>query len=313
MTKFRVFIGAPSRKDLQQDSTRCLYHWQTISSTPTSLDSGSHSVIFPPATLEAASRRISLMYQNIIFDDIQPEDDPFWCDDDEEDGLGTRFGVRLSFNLGYNRPIERTDLISWPPTEPKGAGPQSTDEPVSILDPSSTSRSRLLGETQETQDITSYNYYSDASSIARFPAFQFSLHALTSLSALAATNNNKSPRKVSLLLVALEVEGPDSIRIKKGADAGREVSILKMILGDADGQIGKLTAWREVADAWGGAGDSPAAVKRGDVVWIESAYASFAPSSTFFICLREDRHSCLQTSRQCTSRRLRLLSRRLPP
>ena len=114
--------------------------------------------------------------------------------------------------------------------------------------------------------MTSYDY-SDASSITHFPAFHFNLHALTSLSFLAA---NQVTTKVSLLLAILEVEGPDTIRIKKGPDAGKEVSILKLIMGDADNQICKLTAWREVAEAWGGCDDLPA-VKRGDIVWVESA------------------------------------------
>jgi hypothetical protein len=121
-------------------------------------------------------------------------------------------------------------------------------------------------ETQETQ---SYNY-SDASSIARFPSFHFALHSLTSLSSLPTTSS-KGSRKVNILLAVLEVEGPDTIHIKKGADAGKEVAILKLILGDEEGCICKLTAWREVAEAWGGVGDA-VGVKRGDVLYVESMY-----------------------------------------
>jgi len=77
-------------------------------------------------------------------------------------------------------------------------------------------------------------------------------------------------------LAALEVEGPDTIRIKKGTDAGKQVSILKMILGDEDGMVCKLTAWREIAETWGGVGNS-LAVKRGDVVLIENVLATYDP------------------------------------
>jgi hypothetical protein len=70
-------------------------------------------------------------------------------------------------------------------------------------------------------------------------------------------------------LAVLEVEGPDTVRLKKGKDAGKEVAILKMILGDEGGTICKLTAWREVAERWGGQHDS-VAVRRGDIVLIES-------------------------------------------
>lgn len=73
-----------------------------------------------------------------------------------------------------------------------------------------------------------------------------------------------------MLLAVLEVEGPDTIRIKNGKDAGKEVGILKMILGDEGGMICKLTAWREVAERWGGGLPNTTSVKRGDIVLIES-------------------------------------------
>ena len=38
-----------------------------------------------------------------------------------------------------------------------------------------------------------------------------------------------------------------------------------MVMGDEAGKVCKLTAWREVADAWASAG-----VRRGDVVLLES-------------------------------------------
>lgn len=133
----------------------------------------------------------------------------------------------------------------------------------------STTSSQL--ETQpdsllDTQE--SFRNYSDASSIARFPTFHFNLHSLTSLSQLSE-NKFKGSIKVNVLLAVLEVEGPDTIRIKKGREAGKEIAILKMILGDEEGTACKLTAWREVAEEWGGSGESVAA-KRGDIVHIES-------------------------------------------
>src|SRR5271163_591755 len=100
------------------------------------------------------------------------------------------------------------------------------------------------------------------------------MHTLTSLSALPKLMKNRSSYpgkgKINALLVALEVEGPDEITIKKGPDAGKRVSILKMILGDEDGSICKLTAWREVAELWGGVDSAPGA-KRGDILLITSA------------------------------------------
>ena len=82
-------------------------------------------------------------------------------------------------------------------------------------------------------------------------------------------------QKVNLLAAVMEVEGPDTIYIKKGADAGKEVSILKTIIGDEDGGVCRLTAWREVAEQWGGSyANTPApSLKRGDVVYLQSAFS----------------------------------------
>ncbi|TFY56678.1 hypothetical protein EVJ58_g7489 [Rhodofomes roseus] len=148
------------------------------------------------------------------------------------------------------------------------------------------SRVRSMLETQETQGSGSYEY-SDASSVGRFPSFHFSIHTLTGLSQLAAyaqaemqragAAGRKGSRKVSLLVAVLEVEGPDTIRIKKGPETGKEVYLLKLILGDEDGCVCKLTAWRETAETWGGADPAVTAssVKRGDIVLLEDVLAAW--------------------------------------
>lgn len=83
-----------------------------------------------------------------------------------------------------------------------------------------------------------------------------------------------SKQKVNLLVAIMEVEGPDTIHIKKGPDSGKEVSILKIIVGDEDGGVCRLTAWREVAEQWGGSyANTPApSLKRGDVVYLQSVF-----------------------------------------
>ena len=45
-------------------------------------------------------------------------------------------------------------------------------------------------------------------------------------------------------MAVLEVDGPDVIKIGKGPETGKEIGLLKMILGDEDGAVCKLTAWR---------------------------------------------------------------------
>ena len=122
-------------------------------------------------------------------------------------------------------------------------------------------------ETQEGDEhsANTHDTYSNTSSIARFPGFQFSLGTL---SALASARG-----KTCLLLAVLEVDGPDEVTVRRGPDAGRVVSVLRLIVGDEASTIRKLTAWREVAEMWGGTTTDAAGirVRRGDVVYFESA------------------------------------------
>ncbi|KAJ6544176.1 hypothetical protein B0H19DRAFT_956481 [Mycena capillaripes] len=246
-----VFLGAPRASDIHRTPSE--YHWRTVSSKSLapSGESQSQSAIYPPATLEAASRRISLMYQNVIFDDSKEEEDP-------EDGRG-------------HCCLHNETFFTWPPTA-QGDESDSQDE-KSI--PSFLNVSKSMAVPLETQFETqpesqSYGDYSDAASIARFPAFHFSLNSLTSLTSLAKCRL-KGTSKVTLLLAVLEVDGPDSFRFKKGKDAGKESFVLKMILGDEDGNVCKLTAWREVAQDWGGCGDEIGA-KRGDILLLTGTF-----------------------------------------
>ncbi|KAH7909223.1 hypothetical protein BJ138DRAFT_1102866 [Hygrophoropsis aurantiaca] len=214
MSNYRVFIGAPSAADINADPLS--YTWTTIQPPIQASSQDSLSIIYPAATIEAAGRRISLLYQNIIFNDAD--------EDDEHDPGG---------NPNQSNPErDQTTVITWPPT-----APAVNDGTLSFLRPSESLPHKGTYETQESASCD----YSDASSIARFPNFQFSLHKVTSLSSLyALAKHSKGSRKISVLLATLEVEGPDTIKIKKGLDAGKEVSILKMILGDEEGSVWNL-------------------------------------------------------------------------
>ena len=121
-------------------------------------------------------------------------------------------------------------------------------------------------ETQQLSAITTSTtnsyVYSDTSSIARFPDFQFSLGTLSELASARG--------KACLLLAVLEVEGPDEVTVRRGPDAGHVVSVLRLIVGDESSTIRKLTAWREVAEAWGGATQDAVGIRSGDVVYFES-------------------------------------------
>jgi hypothetical protein len=203
--------------------------------------------------------------------------------------------------------VDQTTLISWPPTNEDQAGSSVAEDPKpqpsasaslsNITANRTTSTSFFDSGILETQTQSFDDYSDEASgSIGRFPTFHFNIHSLASLSVPAApaphrgggsghghNPPNKIPaRKVNLLLAILEVEGPETITIKKGVDAGKQIALLKMILGDEKGGVGKLTAWREVAEDWSGMNnsgrDGSGGCKRGDVVYLESTFSFFDPS-----------------------------------
>ncbi|KAJ3728001.1 hypothetical protein DFJ43DRAFT_1001562 [Lentinula guzmanii] len=262
---YHIFLGAPRAKKLLQSSQENIqYTWTTIPSYQNT--AGSPYLLPPPATLEAASRRISLMYQNAIFQNDESEEEPEEC---EEEGTPMQALIRTS------------TLITWAPT-PMDAeiSKENTRLANSRSFINTTTRLEYEIESQETQESQSFNY-SDSSSIANFPKFHFNLHSITSLAAIQKLGKTDyGSTKVNVLLAVLEVEGPDTIRTKKGPDAGQEISILKMILGDEDGSVCRLTAWREIADVWGGSGPKDLGAKRGDVVLIENVTASHDPSTS---------------------------------
>ncbi len=199
-------------------------------------------------------------------------------------------------------------MISWPPTDPISRAVFASDV---VLDrttsshrlPSEASVSHihhsLPHETQtSTQELSSESYsvsISNTSSIHCFPTFRINLNLLTSLQSLThltpATLSRTSAnpdtfgggsdqqRKFNIVAAVLEIETGwsgtevEMITIKKGKDAGKEVAVLKMVVGDESGGVCKLTAWREVAERWGGCGDIAdkfTAIKKGDIVLIES-------------------------------------------
>ncbi|KAF8434062.1 hypothetical protein L210DRAFT_2666956, partial [Boletus edulis BED1] len=125
--------------------------------------------------------------------------------------------------------------------------------------------------TYETQQTGTS--YSDASSIARFPHLQFSLHKVIPLSALytvAKLGKDLAKSPCYSRPRGSERSRTDTVRVKQGFDAGQQVSILKLILADDQGAVCKVTAWIDTADAWGGVGPSPR-LKRGDSVCTSSA------------------------------------------
>ena len=238
MKHYRVFLGAPSSTSL--DCNEDDFEWETFTTTTPVLD---------VSVFEAASRRISRLYENMIF----AEDD----DEGIEDASDSNF-----FDAEHSGRAAET-FITWSPT-------QNRTRDASGSQVSSGLQDSTMEETQETIS----HEYSDTSSIGRFPHFSFNPHTLRLVKALvemAKSSRTKGTLKVNVLMAVLEVEGPDAVTIRKGQYAGDQVSILKMILGDGDGNVLKLTAWRDVAEMWGIGTDTQPPIRRGDIVLFQSS------------------------------------------
>ena len=237
MKHYRVFLGAPSSTSLGYNEED--FGWETFTATTPILDA---------SVFEAASRRISRLYENIIF-----------AEDDDEDVVNASDNNFL--DAEHSSRAAETFII-WSPT-------QNRTRNASGSQGSSGLQESTMEETQET----SSHEYSDTSSIGRFPHFSFNLHTLRLVKALvdmAKASRAKGTLKVNVLMAGLEVEGPDTVTIRKGPHAGSQVSILKMILGDGDGNVFKLTAWRDVAEMWGIGTDTQPSIRRGDIVLFRS-------------------------------------------
>ncbi|KAF8590224.1 hypothetical protein K439DRAFT_1628115 [Ramaria rubella] len=239
MTKsYRVFTGAPSATL----NRRCTaVSWQTVSSR-----------VSPPSlsrkTTEQAEQQLSLIYRNAIVDEDGAE---------QEEELSEEWDSR--------------NAMEWPPTNPSGRSIQSRQSTVNEI-----SCFQQTYDTNQTGDETSM--FSEGSSIGRFPTFSFDINILSSLSYIIQTRKpGNSSAKITLLLGVLEVDGPSYVTVKTGAQAGSEIGLLKLIVGDENSAVCKLVAWRETAEVWGGAESEPG-LKRGDIVLFENVLISRIPS-----------------------------------
>ncbi len=72
--RYRLFVGAPSKRDLVATSLESRPTWRTV--TATDVRNPAVDITLPPSTLEAANLRISTFYHHAIFgsQDAEPED-----------------------------------------------------------------------------------------------------------------------------------------------------------------------------------------------------------------------------------------------
>ncbi|KAG2129647.1 uncharacterized protein EDB93DRAFT_1243398 [Suillus bovinus] len=145
-----------------------------------------------------------------------------------------------------NFDVEQTTVITWPPTPVA----DTTGVPSFLRTSLSPSQPAAMNQTQ------------DATSI--------SLHKILSLTSLYSERTARG-RQGSVLLAILEVEGPDTVRVRKSSDAGRDVLVHKIILGNEGGS-------GDVADAWGALG-----VKRGDIIHLENLTLTCEPGRSIIL------------------------------
>ncbi|KAL5537251.1 hypothetical protein ACEPAF_1074 [Sanghuangporus sanghuang] len=340
---YRIFLSAPSSASLKNTAGQS-FTWCTarsersgfgtsqdagkdaplgacIDTEDSTMDGETRGWLLPPATLGAASQRISDIYKNVIF----PQDDDDGLDLHEQDTRDGETGVRdetrdgtSSILAGLHRSnmmnimvvSAEGSLISWPPT--------NADQ---MRSRNSLSHA-LIGTQSDSLEISEVSFaHTSTSSITAFPSFVINLHTLTTLSELVV--RPVQPRwtcKVNLLVAILEVDGPDVVRIKKGPDSGKEVSVLRLVVGGEEGDVCKLTVWRETADTWGGVPEiqpdetihENEGTKRGDIVYLENILASVSKSATTEVGFPNNEQKTVLTASPNLSSRLHICYRTLP-
>ncbi|KIO04226.1 hypothetical protein M404DRAFT_26427 [Pisolithus tinctorius Marx 270] len=134
------------------------------------------TLVYPTATLDEASRRISLLYQNIISKDADDEDRE-QIDDSESDGADREILLTRDYD-GVDFDIQRPSKKSVN----AAALASASGLPSFLL----TSQSQPLQATYETQETAYSDDVKASSTITRFPNFQIILHSITSLSSLGS-------------------------------------------------------------------------------------------------------------------------------
>ncbi|KDQ07057.1 hypothetical protein BOTBODRAFT_181032 [Botryobasidium botryosum FD-172 SS1] len=272
MARYRVFLGAPKAHIDSAQSTR----WHTV-----------------PSPAAVSEDRWSSVYEGVLPEPL-----------DEEASLdASELTDASAWSLGK---AEWSATYSIPPSTGRWSESDASFRDSYYAsgrpEPPPQSQSFSRDESQLSIDSSGDSF---GDSIGHFPSFHFSLHALSSLSLIMRYQGSRCTEKVNLLVAALEVGGLDFVKIKNGPDAGLEVGVLKLVVGDDLGGIGRITVWRETAEAWGGQTDGTEAVKRGDIVLLKNILVNHAPPEPTSITaspkLQSNMEICYRTLPQCRS------------
>ena len=307
MTRFRVFLGAPTKRDIQverdsNDYQPAVYHWVTstyqLDGSPPHPGSGSgERKLLSPIEFELASQQIFKVYAGIM--DSQRISDPrSWILDQsdkwDQSGMQRNCSANVCIDHIYDQ-LRTEGGSSLEGTEDRSkvvSLSYSDDSTPSMLRPTDSpatfpNRSVSVLRHDSVLSIMT-DSLADSISTAVFPRFRFNFNDLSSLSKLlaeaeAGPTRRKRILKISFLAAVLEVDGPIAVQIKKGPEAGNVVSLLKLIIGDDGGTILRLTAWRNTADVMAGYDEAERpGIKRGDVVAFQSEACTCGNQ---FLCL----------------------------
>lgn len=240
---YRIFTGAPCIKGFPDSDQPT---WQTLTTRE-------NTSVIPSASLQQVDSRLSLIYQNVIFNS---EDESEEIRNFLEDGAFPCSSTAFCGLIFASDPSNSSFLEG-----PSSIGPSLAKNHGSSKSQECTFDADMSGENS--------TFLSEGSSIRRFPTFAFNPNSISSLSLLSGMlEQSYESARIALLLGILEVDGPSYVKSK--APPHTEMALLKIVAGSEDGSLCKIVAWRETAEIWSG-DYQDRALKRGDIVLFESA------------------------------------------
>jgi len=207
------------------------------------------------------SQRLSKLYDGAVLrDDDLDEEYAFSQLDEISRDSGELFDTyRMRLLILYPKIVETYDWstsVRDPAISTQGSMASLGQPDGHEVPPPSIYSQPLESRDTSMEDESSADATRDSSdaSIVRLPTFGIPINRLASLKHLMQPNSARemsNSKKISVLAGIVDIDGPDYIRIKKGVDAGLEVALSKIVIGDEDGGICKVTVWRDLAEEWG--------------------------------------------------------------
>ncbi|EJT96855.1 hypothetical protein DACRYDRAFT_102602 [Dacryopinax primogenitus] len=268
-----IILGAPSRSSLISSLSPSpssspgtgIGSWHRLTLSPPSpspfpQDASDSWAELPKASYVAAHSRlgeVSDLYRNAIFGGSMSMS----RDEGEEEGESLEVVLHSRREETSAEASEVSHALTWEPTP-------NTSRTANVRDGASHTRSSLWTDSESYLPTPAS---SSEASIHRLPSYRVNPHSLTPLHLLPSLSRARyAPPRVNILVGVLEVSGPETVTIRKGKEAGKEVAVLKLVVG-GEGSVLGVTAWRGCAKTWAQAAD--AGVRRGDVVLLSDLEA----------------------------------------